>query len=112
MPLRGLWLGLVAGYAVTTVLSGAAVLRSDWPRLSQLAVARSQGRASAAAPPTVEPLSAGAQPEGDAAHDAEALEPAGGGGGADGPSQAGGGGAMAEPLLAGARESGAALWRR
>lgn len=33
-PLYGIWLGLIAGYSVTTLIAGAAVLRSDWPALS------------------------------------------------------------------------------
>jgi MATE family multidrug resistance protein len=40
--LVGIWLGLVAGYAVITVLSSIACVRSDWAKLSEDAVKRSQ----------------------------------------------------------------------
>ena len=42
MKLFGLWLGLIAGYSITTLISGAAVLRSDWAHLSKLAQERSE----------------------------------------------------------------------
>ena len=38
--LVGIWLGLVAGYATITVLTMAAVLRSDWASLADEAVER------------------------------------------------------------------------
>ena len=33
----GVWLGLVAGYTVITLLAGASVLKSDWGRLAEKA---------------------------------------------------------------------------
>ena len=42
VKLFGLWLGLIAGYSITTLISGAAVLRSDWAHLSKLAQERSE----------------------------------------------------------------------
>lgn len=46
LPLQhlvGLWVALVFGYGVTTVIAMAAVLRSDWDDLAAKAVARSEG---------------------------------------------------------------------
>jgi Na+-driven multidrug efflux pump len=42
VPLRGVWLGLVAGYSVTSTLVLIAVCRSDWPALARAAIARSR----------------------------------------------------------------------
>ena len=33
----GVWLGLVAGYTVITLLAGGSVLKSDWGRLAEKA---------------------------------------------------------------------------
>ena len=44
--LYGLWLGLILGYGVTTLISGTAVCLSDWPMISKWAQERSEaGRA-------------------------------------------------------------------
>lgn len=42
VPLRGVWLGLVAGYSVTSTLVFIAVLRSDWPALARAAISRNR----------------------------------------------------------------------
>ena len=42
--LYGLWLGLIVGYAITTLVAGVSALRSDWP----LAAKRAQERSEAA----------------------------------------------------------------
>ena len=40
--LYGLWLGLIAGYSLTTFVAAAAVLRSDWHRVSKEAMERQE----------------------------------------------------------------------
>lgn len=40
--LMGLWIGLIVGYGVTTLISFGAVFRSDWPELARQAKARSK----------------------------------------------------------------------
>ena len=40
--LVGLWDGMVAGYSVVTLISGGAVLLSNWRRLAQEAMERSE----------------------------------------------------------------------
>jgi MATE family multidrug resistance protein len=40
MGIRGLWLGMVVGYAVTTFISGGAALCTDWDRVSRDVAAR------------------------------------------------------------------------
>lgn len=47
--LVGIWLGLVAGYAVITVLSLVACVKSDWTKLSARAVERSSRRSESTA---------------------------------------------------------------
>ena len=42
VELYGLWLGLIGGYTVTTVLALFATLKADWPRLACLAQKRSE----------------------------------------------------------------------
>ncbi|CAE8610582.1 unnamed protein product [Polarella glacialis] len=42
--LLGLWLGLVCGYAVTTLVAVFGVCRSDWPKLMAAAVSRAELR--------------------------------------------------------------------
>eukprot|EP00051_Salpingoeca_urceolata_P011214 m.138527 g.138527 ORF g.138527 m.138527 type:complete len:418 (-) comp17033_c0_seq4:188-1441(-) len=43
LGLRGLWYGMVGGYAVITLLVAVAVYRSDWEKCAQNAQAASQG---------------------------------------------------------------------
>jgi len=50
LPLYGLWFGLIGGYAVTTLISGAAVLRSDWAYLAKRAQERSEAAPNSNAP--------------------------------------------------------------
>ena len=40
--LYGLWFGLIAGYTVTTLFSGVAVCRSNWPLIAKQAQERSE----------------------------------------------------------------------
>ena len=40
--LYGLWFGLIAGYTITTLISSAAVLISDWPLIAKQAQERSE----------------------------------------------------------------------
>jgi hypothetical protein len=40
--LLGLWVAMICGYVVTTVMSLVAVLRSDWPSLVTAAQLRSE----------------------------------------------------------------------
>ena len=42
LRLYGLWFGLIAGYALTTCISGGAAICSDWPRLAKAAALRSE----------------------------------------------------------------------
>ena len=42
VKLYGLWLGLIAGYTLTTVISGVAICKSDWHALSKQAQERSE----------------------------------------------------------------------
>lgn len=42
--LLGLWLAMMAGYFVTTLIAIVAVARSDWDALSLAAIARSEGQ--------------------------------------------------------------------
>ena len=44
----GVWLGLVAGYTVITVLAGGSVVKSDWRQLAE----RAQRAATSADPTT------------------------------------------------------------
>ena len=61
--LYGLWFGLIAGYSVTTFISGAAVLCSDWSRIAKQAQERSE----------VNPRAPGE--ESDVGHAAEEVSP-------------------------------------
>lgn len=91
MRLYGLWLGLIAGYGVTTLISGYAVCRSDWALIAKQAQERSE-----------------ALPRAAPCHEAGADDTCGSGGG--GSVQEGAtdtscgrqGGGMRAPLLAGA----------
>lgn len=58
--LYGIWLGLIAGYVVTTLIASYAVLISDWPLLSKQAQERSE---AIPAPPPPRPP-ARAEPSG------------------------------------------------
>ena len=44
LPLYGIWFGLIGGYSVTTIISGVAVLRSNWEAISKKAQERAEVR--------------------------------------------------------------------
>ena len=129
VKLYGLWIGLILGYTVTTLISGAAVCLSDWPLISKSAMERSEAfglmqstdatpdvtsATSATAATTTEPLAwRGDGEEGVSAVLDDACgggggagEGGGGGGAAGGGAGAGGGGGGGGAAAAAAAAAG------
>ena len=102
LRLYGLWFGLIAGYALTTAISGGAAVWSDWPRLAKAAAARSEVAAAGGAGGVVDDecgrAAGGSGEVGAGAEDAGRVQGDGAGGGV-GRSGGATSDGMSQPLL-------------
>ena len=78
LPLYGIWFGLIGGYFVTTIISGVAVLRSNWEAISKKAQERAEVRGVVAGTATCGATASGdavPKPQAEATHTANGVAP-------------------------------------